>query len=127
MRILLADHRAKVRSALRLALEQEPGWEVVAEAGTHAAMLEKARRWQPDVALVDCDLPDKPYVAPGCEVEFLAALLETCPSTHFVAMCARPEMKQEAMSAGASAFVSKGEAPQVLLEVLRNLSLPPGR
>ncbi len=57
IRVVLADDQAMVRSGLRLLLESEPDIEVVGEAGDGAEALEVIRWRQPDVVLMDVQMP----------------------------------------------------------------------
>jgi CheY-like chemotaxis protein len=113
VRVLVADGKPKVRSALKLLLEQDGGIVVSAEAARVNELLEQVSISCPDAILLDCDLP-------GLSVsEFLPQLRSLCPRIRVVALCSRPEMQQAALSAGADAFVGKTESPEKLLEVLR--------
>lgn len=58
IRVILADDHQVMRHGLRVALDQEPGFEVVAEAenGVEAVRLAKALR--PEVILLDVAMPD---------------------------------------------------------------------
>jgi DNA-binding NarL/FixJ family response regulator len=56
-RLLLADDHALVRDGLRLILEREPDFEVVAEAGDGAEALEAALRTPVDLAILDVSMP----------------------------------------------------------------------
>lgn len=55
--VLLADDHALVRQGLRKVLELEPGIKVVGEAGDGATAIAQARRLQPDVILMDLNMP----------------------------------------------------------------------
>jgi CheY-like chemotaxis protein len=113
VRVLVADGKPKVRSALKLLLEQDGGIVVSAEAARVNELLEQVSISCPDAILLDCDLP-------GLSVsEFLPQLRSLCPRIRVVALCSRPEMQQAALSAGVDAFVGKTEPPETLLEVLR--------
>lgn len=113
VRIVVADKRAEVRSALRLLLEQEAGLTVVSEAGTAGDLLDDVESLGPDVALVDCDLP-------GVRVTgFLLQVHYACPGVRVVALCSRPEMRLVALTAGADAFLCKTEPPETLVELIR--------
>ncbi|WP_376792365.1 response regulator [Thermoflexus sp.] len=57
IRILLADDHPTLRLGLRVLLDREPDIEVVAEAGSGEEALEKILALQPDVAVLDCQLP----------------------------------------------------------------------
>jgi DNA-binding NarL/FixJ family response regulator len=111
MHVLLADDQAEVRSALRFLLEQEPAMSVVGEAAEAAALLDVAEAVQPDLVLLDWELPG--LQAP----ELLHALRCRC-GTILIALSGRPEACQEALDAGVDAFVSKGEPPERLLATL---------
>lgn len=113
VRVMLADGTPKVRSALRLLLEQEGAMKVSSEATTPGELLEQVRMSCPEVILLDCDLPG---LRAG---EFLPQLRSVCPRVQVVALCSRPEMRRAALSAGADAFVCKTEPPERLLAVVR--------
>ena len=113
VRVVLADGTPKVRSALKLLLEQDEEITVNTAVASVRGLLEQVRVSCPDAILLDCDLS-------GIEVsEFLPQLRSLCPHVRVVALCSRPEMQQAALSAGADAFVCKTESPEKLLVVLR--------
>ena len=112
-RVVLADGRSWVRSALKLLVEQDGAMTVSVEVAKAEELAEQLSISCPDAILLDCDLP-------GLRVsEFLPQLHSLCPLVRVVAMCSRPEMQQAALSAGADAFVCKTEPPEKLLAVLR--------
>ncbi|MFH2128433.1 MAG: response regulator transcription factor, partial [Pseudomonadota bacterium] len=55
--ILLADDHKLVRHGLRTALSQEPGMKVVAEAASGEEAIELCRKHEPDVVLMDINMP----------------------------------------------------------------------
>ncbi|HXF70747.1 MAG TPA: response regulator transcription factor [Thermoflexus sp.] len=57
IRVLLADDHPTLRLGLRVLLDREPDIEVVAEAENGEEALEKILALQPDVAVLDCQLP----------------------------------------------------------------------
>jgi DNA-binding NarL/FixJ family response regulator len=73
------------------------------------------RSTQPDVALLDWDLPGLP---PDRD---LRRLRKVAPGCQFVILSSRPEQQSEAMRAGAHGFVCKGDAPDSLLAVIRGM------
>jgi len=112
MHVLLADDQAEVRSALRLLLEQESGMHVVGEAAEVDALLAQNEAIQPDLVLLDWELP-------GAQAtDLLSVLRARCRSTIVIAISSRPEARQQALDAGVDAFVSKGEPPDRLLTTL---------
>jgi DNA-binding NarL/FixJ family response regulator len=116
MRILLADEQAKVRSALRLLLEQEPGLNVVGDTADAEALLTLTKETQPDLIILDWRIPGRQAAA------LLSSLREICPGVALLVLSGRPEKAQEALAAGADAFVSKGDSPERLLTALRSFT-----
>ncbi len=57
LRILIVDDSNHVRRALRTCLELTPGWEVCGEAESGQSGIEMARKWKPDVVLLDYAMP----------------------------------------------------------------------
>lgn len=57
-RILIADDHAVLRSGLRLLLDAQPDFEVVAEASTGEETVERAIALRPDILLLDIAMPD---------------------------------------------------------------------
>lgn len=114
MRVLLADDQLKVRSALRLLLEQQPAISVIGEAVDATGLLDWLRVTCPDVLLLDWELP-------GFEAgTLLPTLRALCPHLRTIALSSRPEMRRAALAAGADAFVSKGDPPERLLAAIRS-------
>jgi DNA-binding NarL/FixJ family response regulator len=58
IRVMLVDDHAIVRQGLRSILEPDPRFQVVAEAGNGVTALELIKAVQPDVVLLDLQLPD---------------------------------------------------------------------
>ena len=57
IRILLVDDHTLFRSGLRLLLQRQPDFEIVAEAGDGVEGLKRAKELKPDVVLLDLNLP----------------------------------------------------------------------
>ncbi len=112
MRVLLADAHKRIRSALKLMLEQQPGFEVVGEAASATSLPALVIDLQPDVVLLDWELHD------GELFEILSDLQVLYPHLKVVGMSARPEHSQAALDAGADAFISKVNSPKDLLNAL---------
>ena len=116
MHVLVADGHTQVRWALRTAIKEAFDLVVIDEAGDAQTLLDKARILEPDLVLLEWELPGQPQgqvlisdlhaLTPGCQVAVLSRL---------------PEAQQAALSAGADLFVSKSAAPQQLLAALHRL------
>jgi two-component system response regulator DesR len=111
MRILLADDQHRVRFALRVLLERQPGLSLVGEAVDARDLLVQAKDTRPDVVLLDWELP-------GQAANLLRTLREVCPCTAVIALSGRSEARKAACAAGADAFVSKIDPPERLLAAI---------
>jgi DNA-binding NarL/FixJ family response regulator len=112
MRILLADGQAKVRFALRVLLERQPGFKVVGEAATAEALQAFTANLCPDLILLDWEL------AGPSATDLLRALRSACPKLTVIGLSGQPEVHREALDAGADDFVSKGKPPENLLAAI---------
>lgn len=112
MRVLLADDQAKVRSALRLVLQQQRDVEILGEAVDTTGLLDWVKATEPDVILLDWELPGLPAPA------LLSTLHDRRSGVHVIALSGRPEARQAAQEAGVDAFVSKGDPPECLIAAI---------
>ncbi len=109
MRILIADAQPKVRFALQVLLQRQPGLEVVGEAIDAESLHERAIATCPDAVLVGWELP-------GMDMDCLIpSLREICPGIVVIALSGRPEAQQASSEIGVDAFVSKSSPPDQLL------------
>ena len=115
LRILLADHDARVRSALHTLLAQEVETLAVRGCPDIGCLAVEIKGFEPDLVLLDWELPGRPVAA------LLFALNRLDAKPKVIVLSARPEAEQEAMTVGADAFVSKGEPPERLLVVFHDL------
>jgi two-component system response regulator NreC len=116
--IVLADDHAVVRRGLRLVLDAEEDFEVVAEAGTvdDAVRLVKAHR--PAVAVVDLNMPGTTM---SSSLEALPVLAAEAPDTRIVILTMQedPQFARKALAAGANGYVLKEAADAELVEAIR--------
>lgn len=113
LRVLLADGQPRVLSALRLLLNQVPGFQTVGEASEAASLLDQVRTVQPDLVLLDWELPGLPAL------NTLSVLRANRPNLKVIALSRQPELWGAAIAAGADLFVSKVDPPGKLLAALR--------
>ena len=105
IRILLADDEELVRAGFRLILESELDLEVVGEAGNGAEAVELTRRLDPNVVLMDIQMP----VMNGLEATREIAALGRSETSRVLILTTfeLDEYVYEALRAGASGFLLK--------------------
>ena len=113
MRILLADEGEMTRFALTALLEQRPGWVVVGEVDSAEKLLPIVDETNPDLVLLSWNLPDLRVK------EEIPTLCSNYPGIAVIVLSGRPEMRAQAIAAGASGFVSKADPPNRLLEAVQ--------
>jgi two-component system response regulator NreC len=115
IRIVLADDHAVVRSGLKLLLESESDFEVVAEAGDIESAKRYVRGHKPMVLVLDLNMPG------GSSLEAIPKIKEHNPDTHIVmlTMQQEPAFARYALSAGAIGYVLKEAADDELVEAVR--------
>ena len=110
-RILLAANNKDLRSALALLLVTRLGANIVGEACTMESLLSKAAISQPDIVLLDWELPGKP------EADRIVVVRSVAPTARVIVVSARPESARQA--AGADAFVIKTDPPERIVDVFK--------
>jgi CheY-like chemotaxis protein len=124
MRILLADDNVEIRAALRLLLE-ELGKHDIIEATDQQELLSATECSQPDVILLDWELPEGGsrchHSAPqeARSAALVTELRRGCRSSRIIATSTRPEAETSSQVAGCDGFVSRNEPPDRLLALLR--------
>jgi len=117
MLILVADKRPSIRGALRLLIEQSAGYITVAEAADPESLTTTLHETIPDLVLIDWELSQ------GKHSKLITSLKEYHPHMKVVVMSGRPEYRQVALSAGADAFINKGDPPDRLMTMLKTYEL----
>jgi DNA-binding NarL/FixJ family response regulator len=116
MRLFIAEADAALRVGMQILLHEEPGLYVTGMAVQADGLLAQVEAAQPDVLLLDWHLPGRPMT------ELLADLKALELSPKIIVLSVRPEEKDEALAAGADAFVSKIGSPDELLVYLRTMN-----
>ena len=113
-RVFLADAQVDERAALRLLL-LDLKMEVVGESAVWGNTLTQAPGTPMDMLLVDWDL-----LPANLAVQSLAELRLACQNAIMVVLISPLDARQQvAISAGADAFISKGDPPGQVVERLR--------
>jgi DNA-binding NarL/FixJ family response regulator len=126
-RVLVADGRPLVRTALRVALDAEDGVVVVAEAADTEEAIAEAHRVRPDVVLLDAQLP------PGGGVEACALIKSADLVTRVLVVSEHPDEERllAAVEAGGDGYSEWSGGIAGLAADIRRLhageaSIPPG-
>jgi DNA-binding NarL/FixJ family response regulator len=116
VRIVLADDQQMMRSGLRMILENEQDFEVVAEAGDGAEAVDLARRLLPSVVVMDIRMPR----LDGIEAtRRLVASPGGAPRVLILTTFDADEYVYAALRAGASGFLLKTAPPDQLVDGVR--------
>ena len=115
LNIVLADDHEVVRGGLKLLLETEPDFEVVAEAGDIDAARRCVREHHPKVLVLDLNMPGKPVL------DAIPDLRKEAPDTQIVVLTMRDDVAfvHEARQAGALGYVLKEAAGSDLVDAIR--------
>jgi DNA-binding NarL/FixJ family response regulator len=122
IRILLVDDQPSVRQGLRMWLGLEPGFKVVGEASDGSAALEFAQRLQPDVVVMDVEMPKMDGITAAWKLHELYPRIAII----MLSMYGGPSISARAKRAGAAALVEKRQEEQDLLAAIRNAVYPGG-
>jgi two-component system response regulator DesR len=117
VRVLLAEDQAMIREALAALLSFEDDIEVVAQVGSGDAVVPAAKDTNPDVALLDIEMPGMDGLAAA------ARLRRECPGTKVVILTTfgRPGFLRRAMESGVSGFLVKDSPAGKLADAIRKV------
>jgi two-component system response regulator NreC len=113
--IVIADDHQVVRAGLRLLLDAEEGFEVVAEAGDVPTTERRVVAYHPRVLVLDLNMPGESSLAA------IPRLRESAPDTQIVVLTMQkdPAYARDSLRAGAIGYVLKEGAQAELLEAVR--------
>lgn len=117
VKILLADDHVVLRAGLVALLDRESDIEVVAEASDGIECQELARLWNPDIVLMDLNMP-------RCGgLDALVALREELPDIKVLVLTMHDDLGylRHVLAAGGSGFVLKQSASDELLTAIRTV------
>jgi DNA-binding NarL/FixJ family response regulator len=117
VRVFLADGHSLFRDALSTALAAELDLVVVGEARDGLEAVAEATRTEPQVAVLDADLPN------GDGVRAAGLIRDRLPECRIVILAAEedPEVLTSAVEVGASGYVTKASPLSELVEAIRSV------
>jgi two-component system, NarL family, response regulator len=118
IRILVADDHPIVRQGLVVILNDQPDMSVIAEVDNGQQAIEQFRRCQPDVAIIDVQMPEVGGV------EAIKAIRAEFPDAAIImfSIYETDEDIYQGLRAGAKAYLLKDTPCQEILEVIRAVS-----
>ena len=117
LRLLVVDDHEVVRQGLVSLLDRREHFQVVAEAGTAAEAVEMARKFEPDLVVMDVRLPD------GSGIEACREIRAEFPGTRVVILTSYPDEEAvlSAIIAGASGYLLKQIRGRDLISALESV------
>ena len=123
IRVAVADDQAILRGGLAALLRLEPDLEVVGEAATCAGTLEMVRQAEPDVLLLDVQMPAGADGAPADGIGVAEQLQGTDGAPRIIVLTTfgRAGYLRRTMEAGAGGFMVKDTPVERLVDAIRRV------
>lgn len=117
IRILLVDDHAVLRSGLRLLIDNQADLQVVGEAGTAAEALGKVRALQPDIIILDLNMPGMDGLTA------IPLLQQESPQSRILILTMHDDVNylQGALRTGASGYILKKAVDTELLMAIQTV------
>jgi len=117
IRVLIVDDHAIVREGQRALIDTEPGMEVIGEAQDGFEAVEMAGKLQPDVILLDLEMPRKRGI------EAIEEIKAENPEAHILILTSFTEDDKvyAAIKAGAIGYLLKDSSPVEILTAIQKV------
>jgi len=113
LRLLVADDHDIVRKGVRTLLEEQPGWEVAAEASDGREAVEKAKLVQPDITILDLSMPELNGLEAAREI-----LKDVSTKVLILTMYDSDPLIRQTLEAGARGYLLKSDAGRDLVSAV---------
>lgn len=119
VRVMIVDDHMLLRRIVREVVEKESDLEIVAEASNGIEAASQATKTQPDVVLMDLDMPE------GNGFEATERVIAASPHSRVVILTASHHLEDalHALQRGATGYMTKDVEPQALVHAIRCASL----
>ncbi len=116
--VVLVDDHAIVRTDFRLLLENSSDIRVIAELDSGEAINQRAVELRPDVIVMDLSMPGMGGLEAIRRIKAKSAAIRILVFTMHDSIA----FVEQALEAGASGYITKNNAPKVLLEAIRKIA-----
>jgi DNA-binding NarL/FixJ family response regulator len=115
LKILVADDHDIVRTGMKSLMEDQPGWQVVAEAGTGRMAVDKAKASSPDVCVLDVTMPELNGLEAARQIKKLL------PNTEILILTVHEseQIAAEVLKVGARGYILKSDAGRELVAAVK--------
>ena len=118
LKILIADDHDIVRTGMIALLEDQPGWQVVAEAATGRQAVDKAKATTPDVVVLDVTMPELNGLEAARQIKKLLPQIEILILT----VHESEQIASEVLKVGARGYILKSDAGRELVAAVKAVS-----
>jgi DNA-binding NarL/FixJ family response regulator len=115
--VLIADDHEIVRRGLRALIQEQPEWQVVAEAIDGREAVAKAEEFKPDVAILDITMPS----LNGLEATRQIAKLSPRTKVLILSIHESDQLIHKLLGAGARGYILKADASRDLIKAVKAL------
>jgi hemolysin D len=118
IKILIVDDQLVIREKLQIALEKQPDFQVVGSAVDGDDAVRQVGLLNPDVVLLDIEMPGKDGLAAAAEIR------NSFPGTRTVMLTSRDDVNsiRAALQNGAHGYLVKQEIDSSMMELIRSVS-----
>ena len=116
--LVIADDQQLVRSGFGMIISAEPDMSVIGEATDGAEAVRLAKSLQPDIVLMDVQMPG----TDGLEATAEIAAMDDGPRVIILTTFERDDYVFTALRNGASGFLLKNAPPETLVEAIRTVA-----
>ncbi|RIK39817.1 MAG: DNA-binding response regulator [Chloroflexi bacterium] len=118
IRVLLADDHPIVRTGIRAMLQSAVDIDVVAEAKSGAEALALVELLQPDVLLLDMEMPGMS----GVDVAKRLKILDSAVRVLALSAYDDAQYVRNLLASGAAGYLTKEEAPEMIIDAVRGVA-----
>ncbi|NBR83889.1 MAG: DNA-binding response regulator [Verrucomicrobia bacterium] len=118
LKLLIADDHDIVRAGMKALIEDQVGWQVVAEAGTGRSAVEKAKATTPDVCVMDVTMPELNGLEAARQIKKLL------PHTEILILTVHEseQIAADVLKVGARGYILKSDAGRELVAAVKAVS-----